>query len=69
MSIINQKKINQNLKIKCSELEKQEKIISKKNEELKSLLEHKEKELKNIIKNYIPENYGPKFQSDSRTGE
>ena len=65
----NEKKIAQNLQTKYSELEKQEKLKTKEKEELKSQLEKKDEELKNVIKNYIPENYGLKFQSDCKTGE
>ena len=29
----------------------------------------KNEELQNVIKNYVPENFGLKFESDSKTGE
>lgn len=61
----NEKKLTQNLQTKYSELEKQEKIKSKETEELKTQLEQKEEE----IKNYKPENFGLKFQTDYKTGE
>ena len=61
-----QKKINQNLQIKYSELEKQVKIKRKQNEELKSQLEHIEEE---ELKKYKSENFGLKFKSDRRKGE
>ena len=59
----------QNLLKKNTELEEQEKIKYKENKELESQLKQKDEELKNVIKNYIPENYGLKFQSDCKTGE
>ena len=59
----NEKKLTKDLQTKYSELEKQEQIKSKNNEDLKSQLKDKEKELKNKI------NYGLKFQSDCSTGE
>ena len=65
LQLDNEKKISQNLQTKYSELEKLEQLKSKEKEELKSQLEYKEEELKN----YIPKNYGLKFQSDSKKGE
>ena len=64
-----EKKINENLKSEYSELEKKEKIKSNEKQELESQLQKKDEELENIKKNYIPENYGLKFQSDCKAGE
>ena len=61
--LYNEKKITQDLQTKYLELEKQEQIKSRKNEELNFQLKNKEEELKNNI------NYGLKFQSDCSTGE
>ena len=69
LQLDNEKKITQNLQTKYSELEKQEKLKTKEKEDLKSQLQRKDEELKNVIKNYIPENYGLKFQSDCKSGE
>ena len=65
LQLDNEKKINQNLQTKYSELEIKEKLKSKEKEELKIQLENKEEELKN----YKPENYGLKFQTDCNKGE
>ena len=65
----NEKKINENLKLKNTELVKKEEINNNEKIELESQLQKKEEELKNVIKNNIPENFGLKFQSDCKLGE
>ena len=65
----NEKQINENLKTKYSELKKQEEQKNKENAELESRLKFKDQEIHNFIKNYIPENFGLKFESDSKIGE
>ena len=65
----NEKESNQDLKSKNIELEEQKQLKHKEKEELESQLKKKDEELQNVIKNYIPENFGLKFESDSKTGE
>jgi len=65
----NEKKVNQNLQSKYSQLEKKEKEKNLENKELEIQLKKKNEELEDVIKNYIPENFGLKFQSDCKTGE
>ena len=64
-----EKNANENLKSKFSELEKQEKLKNIEKEKLETELKVKNEELQNVIKNYVPENFGLKFESDSKTGE
>ena len=64
----NEKELNQNLNLKYSELEKDQKLKHIKNEELEIQLKKKDEELSKI-KNQIPENISLKFESDSKTGE
>ena len=58
-----EKKINQDLKLKYSELEEQEKIKTEDNKELEKQLQKKDE----ILKNY--KNFGLNFQSDCTKGE
>ena len=64
-----EKEANQNLQSKYSELEKQQQLKHKEKEELESQLKLKDEELQNAIKNFSPEHFGLKFESDSKTGE
>jgi hypothetical protein len=64
----NEKELNQNLNLKYSELEKDQKLKHIKSEELEIQLKKKDEELSKI-KNQIPENISLKFESDSKTGE
>jgi hypothetical protein len=57
------------LQSKYSQLEKKEKEKNLENKELEIQLKKKNEELEDVIRNYIPENFGLKFQSDCKTGE
>ena len=65
----NEKKTNENLKQKNTELVKKEEINNNEKIELESQLQKKEEELKIVIKNNIPDNFCLKFQSDCKLGE
>ena len=59
----------QNLKSKYSEIKNQKDLQHKENEELESQLKKKDEELQKVINEYIPDNFGLKFESDSKAGE
>lgn len=64
-----EKVVIQNLKSKYSEIKNQKDLQNKENEELESQLKKKDEELQKVINDYIPDNFGLKFESDSKTGE
>lgn len=62
----NEKQSKKELELKFSELQKQEKLKNERNEQLEKSLENKDKELKVFQNN---QNFGLKFESDSKNGE
>ena len=65
----NEKKKKNDLQSRYSELQRKENQNSIKNKELEKSLQKKEEEINTIKKEYIPENYGLKFQSDQKSGD
>ena len=64
-----EKQTNQSLKSKYSEVKEQGKQKKREKEELESLLKIKDKEINSFLKNFVPENFSLKFESDSKMGE
>ena len=65
----NEKKEKEILKSKCLELQEQGDRKNIENEELAKSLKKKDEELNDVIKNFIPENFGIKFESDKKSGD
>ena len=65
----NEKKENDKLKSKCLELQEQGNKKNVENEELAISLKKKDEELNDVKKNFIPENFGLKFESDKKSGD
>jgi len=65
----NEKKEKDILKSKYQELQEQGNQKNKENEELAISLKKKDEELNDVKKNFIPENFGLKFESDKKSGD